>query len=79
METMSLYYAKKSRLNVISHLRQLSVFCVAFGEQFLPAGRYTLLGFIELMSIFNIYVYGLLARVILIIFGTFFGKGRKNR
>ena len=47
---MSLYYTKGSRLNVLSHLRQLSIFCVAFGEIFLPVSRDTLLGFIELMS-----------------------------
>ena len=50
MDTMTLYYAKKSRLNVISHLRQLCIFCSAFNEVFLPTGRDTLLGFIELMS-----------------------------
>ena len=49
-ETMSQYYAKGSRENVISHLRQLSMFCVAFKETFLPVSRYALLGFIELMS-----------------------------
>ena len=48
--TMSLYYTKKSRLNVMSHLRQLSVFSVAFNVSFLPSERDTLLGFIELMS-----------------------------
>ena len=47
---MSQYYAKRSRLNVISHLRQLSIFCVAFNESFLPVSRDTLLGFMELMS-----------------------------
>ena len=47
---MSLYYSKGSRSNVLSHLRQLSIFCVTFGEVFLPTGRNTLLGFIELMS-----------------------------
>ena len=49
-ETMSMYYAKRSRSNVLSHLRQLSIFCAAFGESFLPVSRYALLGFIELMS-----------------------------
>ena len=48
--TMSLYYAKNSRSNVLSHLRQLSIFCTAFRVSFLPASRDTLLGFIELMS-----------------------------
>ena len=47
---MSQYFAKKSRLNVLSHLKQLSIFCVAFNESFLPVARDTLLGFIELMS-----------------------------
>ena len=47
---MSCYYAKRSRSNVLSHLKQLSIFCVAFQVEFLPASRYTLLGFIELMS-----------------------------
>ena len=47
---MSQYFAKRSRLNVISHLRQLSLFCVAFQETFLPVSRDTLLGFVELMS-----------------------------
>ena len=47
---MSYYYTKGSQQNVISHLRQLSIFCVAFNVQFLPADRNTLLGFIELMS-----------------------------
>ena len=49
-ETMSLYYTHKSRANVISHIRQLCIFCVAFNEVFLPTGRDTLLGFIEIMS-----------------------------
>ena len=49
-QTMSLYYTKGSRLNVLSHLRQLAIFCVAFGEVFLPVSKDTLLGFIELMS-----------------------------
>ena len=48
--TMSQYFAKGSRLNVMSHLRQLSIFCVAFHGTFLPATRDILLGFIELMS-----------------------------
>jgi hypothetical protein len=47
---MSQYFAKRSRLNVVSHLRQLSIFCAAFHETFLPTSRDTLLGFIELMS-----------------------------
>ena len=47
---MSQYFAKRSRLNVVSHLRQLSIFCAAFDETFLPTGRDTLLGFIEIMS-----------------------------
>ena len=50
MDTMTLYYSKRSRQNVVSHLRQLSIFCVAFNEVFLPTSRFTLLGFIELMS-----------------------------
>ena len=49
-ETMSNYYTKGSKQNVISHLRQLSIFCVTFDVSFLPADRNTLLGFIELMS-----------------------------
>ena len=49
-QTMSLYYTKQSRANVLSHLRQLSIFCVAFHETFLPVSRLALLGFIELMS-----------------------------
>ena len=48
--TMALYYAKRSLQNVLSHLRQLSLFCVAFEQTFLPVSRNTLLGFIELMS-----------------------------
>ena len=48
--TMSQYFTRGSRLNAVSHLRQLSIFCVAFHETFLPASRDTLLGFIELMS-----------------------------
>ena len=48
--TMSQYYAKKSRDNVLSHLKQLSIFCVAFQESFLPVSRNALLGFVELMS-----------------------------
>ena len=47
---MSLYYAKRSRDNVLSHLKQLSIFCVAFHAEFLPTSRITLLGFVELMS-----------------------------
>ena len=47
---MGLYYAAGSRRNVVSHLRQFSYFCVAFNQPFLPATRYGLLGFIELMS-----------------------------
>ena len=47
---MSLYFAKRSLSNTISHLRQLSIFCVSFNVGFLPASRDTLLGFIELMS-----------------------------
>ena len=47
---MSLYYAKQSLQNVLSHLRQLSIFCVTFGVSFLPVSRDTLLGFVELMS-----------------------------
>ena len=47
---MGEYYTKKSRENVVSHLRQLSLFCAAFNQQFLPVDRDTLLGFIELMS-----------------------------
>ena len=47
---MSQYFAKRSRQNVLSHLKQLSIFCVAFRESFLPVAKNTLLGFIELMS-----------------------------
>ena len=47
---MSQYYNPASLQNVLSHLRQLSIFCVAFREPFLPVTRNTLLGFIELMS-----------------------------
>ena len=47
---MSQYFTKQSQQNVISHLRQLSIFCVTFGETFLPVSRNTLLGFIELLS-----------------------------
>ena len=47
---MGLYYAKASRQNVRSHLRQLSLFCVAFKQQFLPVSKNTLLAFLELMS-----------------------------
>ena len=49
-DSMSYYYTKQSRANVLSHLRQLSIFCVAFHETFLPVSRLALLGFIELMS-----------------------------
>ena len=48
--TMGLYYSKKSKQNVLSHLRQLCIFCVSFGLDFLPVARNTLLGFIELLS-----------------------------
>ena len=48
--TMTLYYAKQSRLNVLSNLKQLSIFCIAFNKNFLPVSRDTLLGFLELMS-----------------------------
>ena len=48
--TLGQYYSKGSRMNVLSHLRQLCVFCVAFNVTFLPVSRDTLLGFIELMS-----------------------------
>ena len=47
---MGQYFAKGSRLNVLSHLRQLSIFCIAFQESFLPVSKNTLLGFVELMS-----------------------------
>ena len=47
---MSLYYAKGSLQNVLSHLRQLCLFCAAFNQSSLPVSRNTLLGFIELMS-----------------------------
>ena len=47
---MSQYYAKQSRANVLSHLRQLCLFCVTFRVNFLPVERDTLLGFAELMS-----------------------------
>ena len=48
--TLGQYYSKGSRLNVLSHLRQVCVFCVAFNVSFVPISRDTLLGFIELMS-----------------------------
>ena len=48
--TMSRYYTDGSRKNVLSHLRQLCIFCVAFEVSFLPVGRDTLLGFVEIMS-----------------------------
>ena len=44
------YYTKQSRENVVSHLRQLSIFCAAFDVHFLPVVKSTLVGFIELMS-----------------------------
>jgi hypothetical protein len=47
---MGQYYAKRSRLNVLSHLRQLCIFCASFNVTFLPVSRDTLLGFTELMS-----------------------------
>ena len=47
---MSQYYAESSRKNVVSHLRQLSTFCVAFNQSFLTVSRESLLGFVELMS-----------------------------
>ena len=47
---MSFYYSKRSLGNVLSHLRQLSIFCVSFNQVFLPASKETLLGFIALMS-----------------------------
>lgn len=47
---MGNYFAKRSQQNVLSHLRQLSLFCVTFRTSFLPVSRDTLLGFIELMS-----------------------------
>ena len=47
---MSHYFGKRSQQNVVSHLRQLSLFCVTFHASFLPVSRDTLLGFIELMS-----------------------------
>ena len=47
---MGQYFAKRSRVNVLSHLRQLSLFCVGFSRPMLPVSRDTLLGFIELMS-----------------------------
>ena len=55
--SMSLYYTKQSRQNVLSHLRQLSLFCVAFNEPFLPVSSYALLGFAELMSRTVSFVY----------------------
>ena len=48
--TMSEYYAEGSRKNVLSHLRQLSVFCVTFNVTFIPTSRDTLFGFIDLLS-----------------------------
>ena len=47
---MAHYYSDGSRKNVVSHLRQLAVFCVTFKRSFLPVARDTLLGFIELLS-----------------------------
>ena len=47
---MGQYFAKRSQQNVLSHLRQLCIFCVSFGVTFLPVSRDTLLGFLELMS-----------------------------
>ena len=47
---MGQYFAKRSQQNVLSHLRQLCIFCVSFGATFLPVSRDTLLGFLELMS-----------------------------
>ena len=47
---MSHYYTNGSRKNVLSHLRQLSIFCVAFKVCFLPVERDALLGFVEIMS-----------------------------
>ena len=43
-------HIKKSQKNVLSHLRQLCIFCVTFKVCFLPVSRDTLLGFIELIS-----------------------------
>ena len=48
--SMSEYYAEGSRKNVISHLRQMCVFCVTFNVTFIPTSRETLLGFIDLLS-----------------------------
>ena len=48
--TMGHYFVKRSQQNVLSHLRQLSLFCVTFHVPFLPVSRDTTLGFIELMS-----------------------------
>ena len=48
--SMGQYYSHGSMQNVLSHLRQLSIFCVAFSEPFLPVTKNALLGFIELMS-----------------------------
>ena len=47
---MSFYYSKRFIGNVLSHLRQLSIFCVSFNQVFLSANKETLLGFIALMS-----------------------------
>ena len=47
---MSNYYAAGTRNNVLSHLRQLSIFCTAFKVTILPTSRDTLFGFIELLS-----------------------------
>ena len=47
---MSEYYAEGSRKNVLSHLRQMCIFCVTFNVAFLPTSRDTLLGFIDLLS-----------------------------
>ena len=48
--SMGHYYAKGSRLNVLSHLRQLCIFCVCFKQVSLPVSKEILLGFIELLS-----------------------------
>ena len=49
-ETMSCYFVKRSRQNVISHLRQLCLFCVFFKKRILPVEHDTLLAFVEIMS-----------------------------
>ena len=48
--SMSSYYAEGTRKNVLSHLRQLCIFCITFNVRSFPTSRDTLFGFIELLS-----------------------------